>query len=215
MTKKFKGENLLAIRGGQSLVEILVAATVSAVLVAAAVSLIAPVVRSNSYTSRLQVGSALGTELLENVRVFASNDWSNISSLATSSVNIFHIDTQTNPFTTTTEAETISRNDIDYTRYFYVDEVYRDEEDNGSIVETPSGNFLDPSTRRVTVIYRWPNSATNTLTQYVVRSKNKSYFQTNWSDGATTTVVSTSYSGFTTSSNADFESTAGSILIDL
>jgi len=204
---------------GQSLVEVLVAATVSAILVAAAVTLIAPVVRSNSYTSRLQVGSALGEELLENVRTVANNNWSSIANLATGPDNTYYIDTSVNPFAVSSveEVELVTSNEVEYTRYFYVEEVYRDDETNGNIVDSPTGNHLDPSTRKVTVVYFWPNSKVNTLTNYVVRSNNQTYLQTNWADGGgyADTVVSEPFGGFSDSLNINFDESAGSIMLDL
>jgi len=192
-----------------------VAATISAILVAAAITLIAPVVRSNSYTSRLQVGSSLGQELLENVRTTAANSWNAIYSRATSSANAFYIDTRTNPFSVASGVQTSTVNGVQYTRYFYIDEVYRTAEVDGNITTSTVGTYLDPSMRKITVVYRWPGSSTNTLSYYVARSNNQTYLQSNWTEGSTSTIVSTTFSGFTTSSNINYSSSSGSILIDL
>ncbi len=93
---------------GQSLIEILIALAVGTVLIIAAVSVIAPALRTNTQADRVQVSSALGKELLENIRVFSESDWHNISNLATSSANKYFLVSTQSPFVAATGTEGIS-----------------------------------------------------------------------------------------------------------
>ncbi len=94
-------------RDGQSLIEILVALAVGTILIIAAISVIAPALRANSQADKVQVASALGKELLENVRVFSEANWYNISSLATSSANKYFLVSASSPFIAATGTEGI------------------------------------------------------------------------------------------------------------
>jgi len=97
---------------GQSLIEILVALAVGTILIIAAVSVIAPALRANTQADKVQVSSALGKELLENVRVFGEADWHNISNLATGSANKYFLVSAQSPFIAATGTEGISADGI-------------------------------------------------------------------------------------------------------
>ncbi len=88
----------LAARRGQSLVEILIGIVVGVLLVLAATSLISPALRAGLNVSQIQTATALGKELLDNVRTFAEGDWHNVSVLATSSANPYYLLAAQSPF---------------------------------------------------------------------------------------------------------------------
>ncbi|MDO8664873.1 MAG: LamG-like jellyroll fold domain-containing protein [Candidatus Liptonbacteria bacterium] len=94
-------------KSGQSLIEILVALAVGTILIIAAVSVIAPALRANTQADKVQVSSALGKELLENIRVFSEADWHNISNLATGSANKYFLVSTRSPFIAATGTEGI------------------------------------------------------------------------------------------------------------
>src|SRR3989338_10796871 len=97
---------------GQSLIEILVALAVGTILIIAAVSIIAPALRANTQADKVQVASALGKELLENVRVFSEADWHNISNLATGSADKYFLFSARSQFVAATGTEGISADGI-------------------------------------------------------------------------------------------------------
>ncbi|MDP3948566.1 MAG: LamG-like jellyroll fold domain-containing protein [bacterium] len=99
-------------KNGQSLIEILVALAVGTILIIAAVSVMAPALRANTQADKVQVSSALGKELLENVRVFSEANWYNISSLATSSVNKYFLVSAQSPFIAATGTEGVSADGV-------------------------------------------------------------------------------------------------------
>ncbi len=202
---------LLTSRKGQSLIEVLIALLVGAIMIGAGATIIAPVLRSNTQTLRAQVGAGLAKELLENVSVWADSNWSSVLALATTSANQYYLTTSTSPFSHATGTESIQVGTTTYTRYFYLDEVTRDA---GDVIVT-SGGTNDPSTKRVTVTYRWPQSTTNTLATYITRSRSNFIFsQTDWFGGPGQDTPATSTdSRFSTSTSMYYTTTTGSIQI--
>ncbi|MCR4328138.1 MAG: prepilin-type N-terminal cleavage/methylation domain-containing protein [Patescibacteria group bacterium] len=200
-------------RKGQSLIEVLVALLIGTIMIGAGATIIAPVLRSNSQTLRAQVGASLAKELLDNVTVWGQGDWHNILNLSTTSANIYHFSTSTSPFSVVLGEESVQVETSTYTRYFYVDNVMRDVD--GAVTEAGGAN--DPSTKKITVAYAWPQSATNTITTYLTRSHTSFIFrQSDWSGGGgqDSPVTSTNFSGFATSSSQiDFTSSTGSLFI--
>lgn len=198
-------------RDGQSLVEILVAVAIGVVLIAGALSIISPTIKTSSDTARIQVASALAKELMENVRVMSEGSWHAVDSLATTSVNRFYILASTSPFTATSGTESIPIATTTYTRYFYLNTVYRNVA--GYIDEV--GTTLDPSSRKVTVVYGWNNYVAST-TSYISRGMNYPFSQTDWAGGPGQNgpVTATSVpSRFATSSNMDYSTSSGSLII--
>jgi hypothetical protein len=102
-------------------------------------------------------------------------------------------------------------NGVEFSRSFYLDNVGRDG--NGKILV--SGGTDDPSTKKATVNYRWGTVPTSTISQYLTRSADRVYTQTDWSSGpGQTTATSSVNSKFaSSSSNINYSSTTGSITI--
>ncbi|MBM3257126.1 MAG: hypothetical protein FJY98_02230 [Candidatus Liptonbacteria bacterium] len=202
---------LLSARGGQSLIEVLIALLVGVIMIGAGATIIAPVLRSNTQTLKSQVGTSLGKELLDNVSVWSQGDWNGLLALSTTSANRYYLTTSTSPFSSVSGSENLQVGTTTYTRYFYVDDVFRDA---GNLIVTSGGNS-DPSTKRVTVVYRWPQSATNTLSTYLTRSRTSYiYSQTDWFGGpGQDTPVTSTNSKFSTSTKIYYTTSTGSIQI--
>ena len=99
-----------------------------------------------------------------------------------------------------------------YTRYFYVDDVSRDAQ--GAIIA--SGGSNDPSTKKISVVYQWPRSSTNTILFYVTRSKSAIFRQTDWAGGAGQDGPATTTNSFyASSSNVNVTTSTGSLFINL
>ncbi|MGC9046549.1 MAG: LamG-like jellyroll fold domain-containing protein, partial [Minisyncoccia bacterium] len=99
-----------------------------------------------------------------------------------------------------------------FTRYFTVNDVYRDASDN--IV--PSGGTLDPSTQLINVIVNWltnqGKSGSYNVSYYLSRWVNKTFDQTDWSGGSGQTNPTTQPDNkYNSSSNVDVNSVPGSI----
>lgn len=208
----------------QSIIELLLAIAVGVILVGAAIVVIAPTLKISTETNEAKVGAALGRELVEKLRVFAESDWHKIDALATGSLNIFHITSTNNMFATSTGAENITVGTTTYTRYFFLEDICRDGSGNVSTATLSAfdtcadvgyGLVADPSTKKATVVFRWPQSATNTFSTLFTRWRSRVFWQTDWSLGVTSSIVSATSSafGFVTSSNISYASTTGEIFI--
>jgi type II secretory pathway pseudopilin PulG len=101
----------------------------------------------------------------------------------------------------------------DFYRYFYVNDVYRD--DNGTIKLVRNVEPYDPSTKHIIVEYYWGNVPEKSLSIYLTRFANRTLWQTDWSGGAGVDgPASTTRDAFSTSSGIDFATTSGSIRIE-
>jgi hypothetical protein len=103
-------------RKAQSLIELLVAIALGAFFVIAVSAVIAPSLRENTQAANVQVGSALGKELLDNVRVWSERDWHGMLSLATGSINTYYLNTSSSPFQVMTAASATYPNGYAYRR---------------------------------------------------------------------------------------------------
>ncbi len=217
-------------RRAQSLIEVLIAAAIGVVMIGAASALIVPALRTSTQTTRAQIGGALGKELLENVRVWAEGDWHNISSLATTSANHYYVNATGSPVVVSSGDQAVVVSTTTYTRYFYVDDVVRKFDaivgagPKGGIPGClyPAGGelpvcFEDPSTKKITVEYSWPQSSIYSLSVYLTRHRNSVFVQTDWSGGpgqeGPVTAVNNKFSA--SSGNVSYSSTTGSILLNL
>jgi Tfp pilus assembly protein PilV len=210
--KAIESKRNLELERGQSIMEVLIAVAIGALLIIGTAAIIAPVLRSSTQTNKAQAGAALGKELSDNIRVWAEGDWHNISNLATTSANKYYLNTTSSPFTSTSGTQAVTVATTTYTRYFYVDDVSRDT--NGAIATSSASG--DPSTRKITVIYTWPQSPTNTIAFYVTRYGHTIFDQTDWSGGSGQNGAMTSTnSRFATSTQMNFSTTTGSIIINL
>ena len=203
---------------GQSLIEVLIAVTVGVLMIGVVITFIAPVLRSDTHTSRAQTAASLSKELLDNVRVLSEANWHNIDVLTVGSSSRYYI-TTTTPFSVVADTESVSVGTTTYKRYFYIDNVCRnisrliDQIGCGA-----GGNIGDPSTKKVTVVYTWPPASTSSISQYLTRSQNRFFIQTDWSGGPGMEGPVTSTRGrFSTSSlspGIDYTSSTGSIIIE-
>ena len=171
-------------RQGQSLVEVLVAISLGAIFIIGAATIIAPSLQISKQTSLAQTKAELTAELLNNANPWAVSNWNGVLALATSSANIYHLNTSSSPFVAVMGAETIFLGTVSSTRYFYLDDVYRDS--NGNVTSTVSGNSYDPSTKRITVVSNGTQNGapTSTLVAYLTRNISNVFDQTDWSGGS-------------------------------
>ncbi len=199
------------LRAGQSLIEVIVAIGVGVILITSALAIISPTIKTQGDVTRAQVASALGKELLDNLEVFAESDWHNLDTLATTSANRYYLIASTSPYTATSGAESVLLATTTYTRYFYVEDGMR----NGSGRIDDAGAILDPSVKKVTIVYSW-GKVTTTIANYLTRTRNRVFTQSDWSGGpgqdGPVTVTSTN-AKFATSSSVSYATSTGSLVI--
>ena len=105
-----------SLRSGQSLVELLISISLGSLFIVSVAATLAPALRQNTQATNVQVASALGKELLDNVRVWSEHDWHNMLSLATGSANTYYLNTANSPFQLVTAASATFPNGYAYRR---------------------------------------------------------------------------------------------------
>lgn len=198
-------------QNGQSLIEVLVAVAVGTIMVTGAMAIVSPTLKTRGDTTRLQVASGVGKGLLENARVLSESNWHAFDALATTSANVYYVIASTSPFTAASGVEAVDVGTTTYTRYFYLDDVYR----NGSGYIDSAGTAFDPSTKKITIVYGWA-STTERMTSYLGRTWDQVFTQTDWSGGPNQSgpITSTSTNArFATSSNISYATSTGVLVI--
>lgn len=198
---------------GQILIELIVGVTIILFVGVSIAFSIATSIRGSEDARAKSTSLFLAQETAEGVRAFTLEDWNSLDGLATSSVNLYFTTTSANKWTWVTGTEVVSLNGIQYTRYFWSDEVYRSTStgDIGS-----SGGFYDPSTRKVSVKLTWSTQGLGNgqfaYVFYVSRYLNTIFSQTDWSGGiAGEAVVTSATTTFATSTGVNSASTTGSL----
>ena len=213
---------------GQSLVEIIIAIAVGAILIGAASAAIVPILRSNLETRNVQTASSLAQEYLDNVQNLAESNWLNIyippGSKGPSSQ--FYLSATSTTYEILSGATSTIVEAKTFTRYFSIENVNRNLCGAGDITTNAtsscasgpgsSGVADDPSTQKITAIVTWPESRSISKTQYLTRNINKVFVQTDWSAGPGQEGPITSENNqFATSTNINYTTTTGSIIINL
>ena len=213
---------------GQSLVEIIIAITVGAILIGAASAAIVPILRSNLETRNVQTASSLAQEYLDNVQNLAESNWLNIyippGSKGPSSQ--FYLSATSTTYEILSGATSTVVEGRTFTRYFSIENVNRTSCGVGNATTTatttptcnmePGDSYIaeDPSTQKITATVTWPEGRTISRSQYLTRSRNKVFVQTDWSGGPDQEGPITSENNkFFTSSVIDYTSSVGSITI--
>lgn len=199
-------------REAQSLIELLVAVAIGALLLITAVAALVPALRTTGRTGIAYTGTLLARELLDNVRVWAEGDWSRLLALAPGSLSHYFLNASNSPFFAVSGDETVAASSTVYTRYFFVDNAFRDA--NGFLATDLAGNRSDPSTKKVTVVWGAEGTPTTTLSLYLTRYRNDSTVYTDWSGGPDQSGPVTNASidnRFWSSSNIEYANPQGSI----
>jgi len=112
--------------------------------------------------------------------------------------------------------------DRDFVRYFYVENVSRELCGVGDITSEATttcssgagsaGAANDPSTQKITVSISWPQGGLVSKTEYLTRTRNNVFVQTDWSGGAGQEGPITSANNqFSSSTRVDYSTSTGSI----
>src|SRR3989344_2336 len=165
---------------GQSLVELLIGIAVVAIISGSVAGALFLSVRTNKQSATSEEASSLGQELFDHTKSLSEGSWNAVySQPIKSSTSTYHLDA-TSTISIATGTDAILKGDITYTRWFSIENVYRDA--NGDIVE--SGGIEDTSTQKITVHVEWPffgDVADVTMTQYLTRwSRNSVSVFTDW-----------------------------------
>ncbi|PIR98196.1 MAG: hypothetical protein COT89_00575 [Candidatus Colwellbacteria bacterium CG10_big_fil_rev_8_21_14_0_10_42_22] len=176
---------------GQSLLEILIAISISAIIIGSAVTAVMIALRTSKDTSESQKAYAIAQDILENVRSYAEGNWATFYATTTSSETYYLAEDVITATSTTLSLNTgtttvsLSENDITttYTAWFTTDPVYRNT--NNKITTNESyPNIVDPITLNITAHVSWPvgdDTKQIQLSQYISRIRSDTYIFTDWS----------------------------------
>jgi len=175
---------------GVSLIEVLLAVTVGVLVISSAVILMGVALRSNILNRQMAAASGLLIEAHEAINNIVSSGWNNIYNLNKGEPNHYKLTRAIDIWKAESGEETITINNVVYTRYFVVENVSRT---NGVIDSVYNASQEDPSTQKVTVYVKWgdPNNPhILSLPKYLSRSQNmRSFIQSDWSGGSGETRV--------------------------
>ncbi len=196
-------------RRGQSLIEILIATAIGVLFILAAIAAVLPATRGNTQATRIATGATFAQELADSIIVASHSNWHTFDTLTTSTVH-YSLNTSSSPFVVTTGDETSVLSGISYTRYFIIDDVYRDGDG-----QVASGvGALDPSTKKITIFYTFDTAPARSFEFLITRTGSHQFIQTDWSAGDSLDRVVTGVDAyFSTSTNVSYASTTGSITI--
>lgn len=196
-------------RSGQSLIEILIATAIGVLFILAAVAAILPATRGNTQATRIATGATFAQELADSIIVASYSNWHTFDTLTTSTVH-YSLNTSSSPFVVTVGDETSVLSGISYTRYFIIDDVYRD----GDGQVTSGSGVMDPSTKKITIFYTFDTASARSFEFLITRTGSRQFIQTDWSAGSSADAVVTHPNAyFSTSTNISYSSTTGSITI--
>jgi len=213
---------------GQSLVEIIIAIAVGAILIGGATAVLIPILRSNLETRHVQIATSLAQEYLDNLQSLAESDWQIIYSppSAKGPSSQFYLRATSTTYEILSGATSTVVEGRTFTRYFSIENTSRNlcgasditTNATSSCASGPgsSGVADDPSTQKITTTITWPESRSISKTQYLTRNINKVFVQTDWSAGPGQEGPITSENNqFATSTNINYTTTTGSIIINL
>ena len=195
MGKQFKFQK------GQSLIEILIGLVIGVVIIGAVAGLLVISLRSDSDTKSTQTAVSLAQDSIDKIRSLSESDWNKIYNLSKGSTSMYYIfyNASSSAFDILSGYETSTFEGKIFRRYFYVENVNRDQCGVGSISTssiTPSCAVgqswpppvsridLDPSTLKITSVVLWNNDQRNVkIFQYMTRTQNQVFQQTDWLGG--------------------------------
>ena len=215
---------------GQSLIEILIAVALGAILIGGAVVTIIPTLKSNLETQNVQIATSLAQEYLDNLQSLAESNWQIIYNppAAKGPNSQFYLRATSTTYEIISGTTSTVIEGKTFTRYFSIENVNRNFCGAGDVTTNATttcnsgpgsiGVADDPSTQKITVTVSWQSGASNPSvqkSQYLTRSRNKVFVQTDWSAGPGQEGPITSENNkFTTSTNIDYSTTNGSIIIN-
>jgi len=196
---------------GQSLMEIIIGMAVATIFIGASVGAISLILRSNYDVRTTQIADSLTQEYLNALQTVSEKNWHDIYDLnGKGSSSQFYLIASGTTFAILSSATTTIMEEKSFTRYFSVENVNRDG--SGNIVET--GGNEDPSTQKITATIDWEGGRSLDKTQYLTRSRNLIFRQTDWSGGANQEgPIILSNNKFASSTNIDYTASSGLIKI--
>ena len=203
---------------GQMLVEILVAIVIAGVVIGGVAGVIGTSLISSKKTKQVTVATGLAQQYLDAIKTVAQSSWIDLycppsgtcpgDKGTTSTYSVLFADNSWS-FASSSLLESIDG--LNFTHYFYVENVYRDE--GGDIVT--SGGEEDPSTQKVTVYITWSGGGSEfSLSEYLIRSGSAYFIDRGWTEGNLNDGPYTKSAGTYSTSSGDINIESGVLEVE-
>lgn len=182
----FFDQKLMFRQKGQVLIEILVAIVVAGVIIGGVASTIGTSLVASKKNKQITSATGIAQQDIEAIKSLAESNWNLIYCPPAgscpgnkTSANHYQPAYSSGTWQMQSGEATTTLDSVIYTHYFYLDNVYRN--DNGDIVT--SGGDEDPSTQKITAVVTWSNSPDFSLSEYMMRHTSSSFRDLNWTSG--------------------------------
>jgi len=169
---------------GQVLAEVLIAVVIAGIVIGGIVSTIGTSLITSKKTKQITAATGLVQEDTEAIKSIASSNWLTVYCPPAGSCpgnkgssNHYKIVLSDGTWQVQSGEATSTVDGLDYTHYFYLDNVNRGED--GGIVE--SGGTEDPSTQKATIMVTWAGETNFTMSEYLTRATSAYFHDFNWS----------------------------------
>jgi type II secretory pathway pseudopilin PulG len=200
---------------GALLLELLIVIGLFAILVPLVAEIIVSSLSANRVAIENMAAVSLIDETIEAAESVSFANWQDIYNLTKSSAHYYPAKVA-GAWTVASGDEVLNVNGQNYTRYFTINNVCRDNTTRNIITTSgvppcTTGNSDDPSTQELAILVSW-NGRTVSKTAYLTRWRNKICNQTDWTGtgSGTSTCPSTLYESAT---SIDISSVPGSLKI--
>jgi len=172
------GQARLFARSGQALAEVLIGLGVGAIILGSVAGVMRVSTLSNKEIKESKTAAYLARDQMENVRAFSISEWSSFYQLDKGASSHYYVATST-PFVMTSGDESITLDSVEFTRFFYIENVSRSDSTDAIIT---SGGTQDVLTQKITSKVTWANgNGEYVLTEYISVMRNFVLQQSNWS----------------------------------
>lgn len=201
-------------KSGSLLLELLIVIGVVAIVVPLVAQIVVSSLNMNKWTMENKIATSLVDEELKAIDSVSFEKWQNIYSKIKLSTAHYYTVNSGGAWSLSLGDESLVVNSLNYTRYFTISNVCRDDITGSVIVASSTspcttGNSDDPSTQKITVTVNWQNG-TLSKDYYLTRWRNKICAQTSWS-GVGSSPVSCPSTTYESATNIDLSSTPGSL----
>ncbi|HPD55368.1 MAG TPA: hypothetical protein PLR11_00955 [Candidatus Paceibacterota bacterium] len=201
---------------GQVLAEILVAVMLAGIIIGGIAATIGTSVITGNKVRETTVAVGLIQDAMEGIKAISESSWVSFYCLpngicpgSKGSDNHFYPDYVDGSWQIVSGEKLKIVEGVDYTYYFYVENVNRDS--SGNI--TTTGGTEDPSTQKITIVVNWPPNNSVVMSEYRTRVTSNYFADYNWDVGRISSGVFVKSAGYYASTNGPISIINGTITL--
>ncbi|MFA5000345.1 MAG: hypothetical protein WC545_03225 [Patescibacteria group bacterium] len=174
----------LVFKKGSLLLELLIVIGLFAIITPLTAQIIVSGLNVNKHSSEQAIVFNLAEETLKAAENISFARWQDIYDKDKGEPNYYYPEKVAGAWTIKDGSETVEVNGLEYSRYFTINDVCRDNStkeiiSGEGIPPCPSGAFLDPSTQEISATIAW-SGGTTTKEIYLTRWRNRICKQSDW-----------------------------------